>query len=44
MIIEDPCQAFDNKLNINLDPSNKTVKDLKYHLGTDSQFWLPKVC
>ena len=44
VFVQDPCQAFDNKLNINLNPSNRTVKDLKYHDGTDSQFWLPKVC
>ena len=34
--VQDPCQAFDNKLNINLNPANRTVKDLKYHDGTDS--------
>ena len=42
--VEDPCQAFDNKLNINLNPTNRTVKDLKYHDGTDSQFWLTHIC
>ena len=42
--VEDPCQTVDNKLNINLAPSKTTVKDLKYQNGTDSQFWLPKVC
>lgn len=42
--VGDPCQAVDNKLNINLNPRNMTVKDLKYHEGTDSQFWLPTVC
>ena len=40
MYVEDPCQPVDNKLNINLSPTNTTVKDLKYHNGTDSQFWL----
>ena len=44
MRVEDPCQAADSKRNINFSPSNTTVKDIKYHLGTDSQFWLPKVC
>ena len=44
MQVQDPCKAFDNKLNINLNPTNRTFKDLKYHDGTDSQFWLPKVC
>ena len=44
LYVQDPCQAFDNKLNINMDPTNKTVKDLKYHDGTDSQFWLPNHC
>ena len=38
--VEDPCQAVDNNLNINLSPSYTTVKDLKYHDGTDSKFWL----
>ena len=42
--VEDPCQAFDNKLTINLNPTNRTVKDLRYHEGTDSQFWLANVC
>ena len=42
--VEDPCQAFDNKLNINLNPTNRTVKDLKYHDGTESQFWLTNIC
>ena len=42
--VGDPCQAVDNKLSINLDPTSTTVKDLKYHSGTDSQFWLPIVC
>ena len=45
MRVEDPCQATDNKtLSINLTPSYTTKKDLKYHLGTDSYFWLPNVC
>ena len=42
--VEDPCQAFDNKLNINLNPTKRTVKDLKHHDGTDSQFWLANIC
>jgi hypothetical protein len=42
--VEDPCQAFDNKLNINLNPADRTVKDLRYHEGTDSNFWLANVC
>jgi hypothetical protein len=42
--VEDPCQAFDNKLNINLNPTKRTVKDLKYYDGTDSQFWLTNIC
>ena len=40
MRVEDPCQAKDNKLSINFASTNTTVKDLKYHLGTDSEFWL----
>ena len=36
MRVEDPCQAIDNTLKINLTPSKTTVKDLKYHNGTDS--------
>jgi hypothetical protein len=42
--VEDPCQAFDNNLNINLNPTQRTVKDLKYHDGTDSQLWLTNIC
>ena len=42
--VEDPCLVVDNSQNIYLDPTNMTVKDLKYHDGTDSQFWLPNVC
>ena len=34
--VEDPCQAVDDMMNIDSDPQNKTVKDLKYHAGTDS--------
>ena len=44
MRVEDPCQAVDNKLNINLNPTSTTVKDLKYHNGADSHYWLSKVC
>ena len=44
LFVQDPCQAFDNKQSINLNPTKRTVKDLKYHDGTDSEFWLPKVC
>ena len=42
--LEDPCQAFDDKRKINLNPSNRTIKDFKYHDGTDSQFWLTHIC
>ena len=42
--VEDPCQAVDNMMNIYSHPQNKTVKDLKYHNGTDSPFWLAKIC
>ena len=42
--VEDPCQALDDTLNINFSPSHTTVKDLRYHEGTDSQFWLRSVC
>ena len=44
MRVKDPCQATDNKLNINLSPRNTTVKDLRYHEGTNSSFWLRSVC
>jgi len=44
MYVEDPCQAKDNELNINLNPTKRTVKDLRYHGGTDSEFWLTSVC
>lgn len=42
--IEDPCQAKNNKQNIDLTPGQTSVKDLKYHQCTDSQFWQTKVC
>jgi len=29
---------------ISLDPKHVSVKDLKYHEGADSQYWLPNVC
>ena len=44
MRVEDPCQAVDNNLKIHLTPTSTTVKDLKYHDGTDSKFWLAEVC
>jgi len=44
LYVQDPCQVFDDKLKINLDPTNKIVKDLKFHDGIDSQFWLPNTC
>ena len=28
LLVEDPCQAYDNHLNINLNPRQTTVKDL----------------
>ena len=43
--VEDPCQAVDNTTqNIGLNPTHTSVKDLKYHDGTDSQFWIRTVC
>ena len=42
--VEDPCQAIDNKRKITLTPGYTTSRDLKYHEGTDSQFWLRSVC
>jgi hypothetical protein len=43
--VEDPCQAVDNTTQkIGLKPTHTSIKDLKYHAGTDSQFWLPHVC
>ena len=42
--VEDPCQAIDNKSKINLTPGYTTSRDLKYHEGTDSTFWLRTVC
>ena len=44
MRVEDPCQAVDNNVKIYLTPTSTTVKDLKYHDGTDSKFWIRKVC
>jgi hypothetical protein len=42
--VEDPCQAIDNKRKITLTPGYTTSRDLKYHEGTDSTFWLRTVC
>ena len=42
--VDDACQAVDNKANILMSPTHKTVKDFKYHSGTDSQFWLSNLC
>ena len=42
--VEDPCQAVDSTQKISLNPKHTSVKDLKYHAGTDSLFWLNKVC
>jgi hypothetical protein len=42
--VEDPCQAIDNKRKITLTPGYTTSRDLKYHEGTNSTFWLRKVC
>jgi len=44
MRVGDPCQIIDDNVKINLNPRNTTTKDLKYHDGTDSHFWLPNVC
>jgi hypothetical protein len=44
MRVEDPCKVIDNKYNINFSPNYVTVKDLRYHEGTDSHFWLPNTC
>jgi hypothetical protein len=43
--VEDPCQAIDNVTQkIGINPTHTSIKDLKYHKGTDSPFWLTKVC
>ena len=42
MRVDDPCKAQDDDLYINLTPGFSTVKDLKYHTGTHSYFWLPQ--
>jgi len=45
VFVEDPCQAVDNTFQkIGLNPKHTSIKDLKYHAGTDSPFWLTKVC
>jgi len=44
MRVGDPCQIIDDTLNINLNPRKTTSKDLRYHDGTDSHFWLSSVC
>jgi len=43
--VEDPCQAVDNTTQkVSLNPTHTSIKDLKYHAGTDSPFWLAKTC
>jgi hypothetical protein len=42
--VEDPCQAIDNKRKITLTLGYTTSRDLRYHEGTDSTFWLRKIC
>ena len=43
--VEDPCQAVDNTTQkIGLNPTHTSIKDLRYHAGTNSPFWLAKVC
>jgi len=42
--VEDPCQAIDNNRKITLTPGYLTSRDLKYHEGTNSTFWLRTVC
>jgi len=42
--VEDPCQAFDDTEKIALNPAHTSFRDLRYHDGTDSPFWLPNVC
>jgi len=44
MRVGDPCQIIDDTQKINLNPRKTTSKDLRYHDGTDSHFWLPNVC
>jgi hypothetical protein len=45
VFVEDPCQAVDNTTQkIGLNPTHTSIKDLKHHKGTDSPFWLTKVC
>jgi len=45
VFVEDPCQAVDNTTQkIGLNPTHTSIKDLKYHAGTDSLFWLANVC
>jgi len=44
LFVEDPCQAVDNIKNIDLSPTQMSVKDLKFHECTNSTFWLTKIC
>ena len=38
--VDDPCKAHDDNTHIQLSPAKTAVKDLKFHDGTDSEFWL----
>ena len=42
--VDDPCKAHDDNIDIQLTPAKTAVKDLKFHDGTDSVFWLRHEC
>jgi hypothetical protein len=44
MRVADPCKAHDDSKNIDLTPESTTIKDLKFHEGTDSKLWLRHEC
>ena len=42
--MDDPCKAHDDSKNIFFSAEKTTVKDLKFHEGTDSNYWLKHEC
>ena len=38
--VDDPCKAEDTRIAINITRGQQAERDLKYHSGTDSDYWL----
>lgn len=42
--VDDPCKAHDDAKNIIFTADKTIAKDLKFHEGTDSDYWLRHEC